>query len=367
MTQADEAQSEVLFERRGQVGHITLNRPRSINALTHGMVKAIQGVLDEWADDDTLRTVLLTGSGERGLCAGGDIVLLYRDATDGDGQASAQFWRDEYRLNSRIASYPKPYVAIMDGLVIGGGIGLSAHGSHRLVTERSSLSMPETGIGFVPDVGGTWLLSHAPGELGTHIALTAGSMPAGDAIALGFADSYIASDRTPALIDALTTTDAEPAIASISGAVPASNLIAQQSWIDQAYAGESVAAIIDRLRGSAAEEAQAAAEAMSSKSPTALVVTLASLRSARGLPSLEAALEQEYRVSLRSLRAHDFAEGVRAQVIDKDRQPRWSPPTLDGVDRAQVASYFAPLDSDEPQFALSDGARPTGTGRTSAF
>ena len=228
---SDAAEPEVLLEKRGRLGHVILNRPRAINALTHGMVREIQAALDEWAGDDSVQTVLLTGSGERGLCAGGDVVALYRDAIEGDGRASAGFWADEYRLNASIASYPKPYVAVMDGLVLGGGIGLSAHGSHRIVTERSKLGMPETGIGFVPDVGGTWLLSHAPGELGTYLGLTAGSVRAGDAIALGLADSYVPSVRIAALAEALETTDAETAIAAVSEPAPESPLLAQQPWI----------------------------------------------------------------------------------------------------------------------------------------
>jgi len=354
MTPAEEVPPDVLFSRSGRVGQITLNRPRSINALTHRMVNAIQAMLDEWADDPAIRTVLLTGSGERGLCAGGDILSLYRAATTGDGSAAADFFRDEYRLNACIDRYPKPVVAIMDGLVLGGGIGLSAHASQRVVTERSSLGMPETGIGFVPDVGGTWLLSHAPGELGTFVALTAGFVQSGDAIALGLADSFIRSEQIPALIEALATTDAEPAIAALREVAPASALAPQQSWIDQAFAGDSVQGIIDRLHASPVADAHAAAAAMSSKSPTALAVTLAALRRARHLPNLEAALEQEFRVSVRAHRAHDFTEGVRAQVIDKDRQPRWEPPTLDLVDPAQVASYFAPAQPNEPHLTFSD-------------
>jgi len=353
MTRLDAVEPEVLFTRDGQLGQITLNRPGSINALTHGMVNAIQAMLDEWADDPVIRTVLLTGSGERGLCAGGDILSLYRDATSGDGTAAEAFFRDEYRLNAGIANYPKPFVAIMDGLVLGGGIGLSAHGSHRVVTERSSLGMPETGIGFVPDVGGTWLLSHAPGELGTFLALTAGFVRAEDAIALGMADCFIGSDRIPALTAALATTDADRAIASLRQDPPSSALLAQQTWIDRAYIGDSVAAIIDRLRASSDDAAQGAAQSMSAKSPTALAVTLASLRRAGRLPSLEAALEQEYRVSIRAQRSPDFAEGVRAQIIDKDRQPRWIPATLNEVDPAHVDSYFAPLDPSDAQFTLS--------------
>ena len=233
----DAAEPEVLFSRVGMLGHITLNRPRAINALTHGMVRAIHRTLRDWARDDAVRTVVLTGAGDRGLCAGGDIVSLYRDATSGDGDASAAFWRDEYRLNAAIARYPKPFVAIMDGVVLGGGIGLSAHGSHRIVTERSTLGMPETTIGFVPDVGGTWLLSHAPGELGTYLALTAGSVRAGDAIAIGLADAYVPAERIPALLRALQGTAASAAIAAVAEPSPESDLLARRAWIDARILG----------------------------------------------------------------------------------------------------------------------------------
>lgn len=347
---SDATEPEVLVQRRGNLGHILLNRPRAINALTHGMVITIQAALDEWAGDDSVHTVLLTGSGERGLCAGGDIVSLYRDATTGDGRASADFWADEYRLNACIARYPKPYVAVMDGLVLGGGIGLSAHASHRVVTERSSLGMPETGIGFVPDVGGTWLLSRASGELGTYLALTAGSVMAGDAVALGLADSYVPSAKLDELARALETTPADTAIAAIAEPTPASGLIAQRPWIDAAFSGSDVPDILSRLRTSPLPEARSAAEAISGKSPTACAVTLESLRRSHHAPSLEAALSQELRVSLRSLRSPDFAEGVRAQVIDKDRNPRWRPADFDAVDQEVVGSYFQTLVDDELRF-----------------
>jgi len=348
--------NDVLFARRGGLGMITLNRPTAINALNHGMVTAITERLEDWADDRSVRTVLIGGSGARGLCAGGDIVSLYRDATSGDGRESAAFWADEYRLNALIAEYPKPYVALMDGIVLGGGIGVSAHGSHRVVTERSSIGMPETGIGFVPDIGGTWLLSHAPGELGTHLGLTAGSVRAGDAIALGLADHYLLAERIPELVVALERQGADEAIASIAVPAPGSALLAQREWIDAAYAGDDALEIVTRLAASPVEEARAAAEAIRSKSPTAVALTLASLRRAAGLSSLEEALEQEFRVSIRAVRAHDFAEGVRAQVIDRDRTPHWSPAALEQVDAAEVAAYFAELRDDEPQFSLR---RPT--------
>jgi enoyl-CoA hydratase len=340
---SEPAEPEVLFEHRGRLAHIILNRPKAINALTTGMVLAIQPQLDAWATDDAVDTVLITGAGERGLCAGGDIVSMYADAKSGNLENSATFLRNEYRLNATIANYPKPYVAIMDGIVLGGGIGVSAHGSDRVVTERSRLGMPETGIGFFPDVGGTWLLSHAPGELGTHLALSAGSIGAGDAIAIGLADSFVPSDRIPALINALESTPADAAIAAVAQDAPASELAARQAELDAAYAGDSAADIFDRLTGDDRV-------AVGSKSPTAVSVTLEALRRAERLPSLEAALQQEFRMAMHAFRAPDFEEGVRAQVIDKDRQPKWSPPTIAEVRAEDVAAYFGPVDQDDLVF-----------------
>lgn len=347
MTDASVVETDVLFEKRGKLGLITLNRPRAINALNHGMVKSITATLTEWKDDDLVATVAVIGAGERGLCAGGDIVSIYRDARSGDISSTAEFWRDEYSLNLMIANYPKPYVAIMDGVVLGGGIGISAHGSHRIVTERSKLGMPETGIGFVPDVGGTWLLAHAPGELGTYLALTAGSVSGADAIAMGLADWWMPSGSIPQLLASLERAEAAEVVVLLAVEPPASTLLAQQPWIDRAFEGDSVPVIVDRLRASPDESAQAAALSVAAKSPSALAVTLASLRRVKDLPDLEAALKQEFRVSLRALRAHDFAEGIRAQVVDKDRSPHWQPAELDGVEATTVAAYFESLGDDE--------------------
>ncbi|MES2169562.1 MAG: enoyl-CoA hydratase/isomerase family protein [Actinomycetota bacterium] len=332
---------EVLFERRGPLGHIILNRPKSINALTTGMVLAIQPQLDAWATDDSIDTVLITGAGERGLCAGGDIVSMYNDAKSGQIERSAFFLRNEYRLNSTIANYAKPYVAIMDGIVLGGGIGLSAHGSHRVVTERSKLGMPETGIGFFPDVGGTWLLSHTPGELGTHLALTGGSIGAGDAIAIGLADYFVPSNAIPALIVALEHTDAGSAIAAAATAAPDSPLAARRAFLDEAYSAPTAVEIVEWLG------ADPVAAEILSKSPTAVTVTLEALRRGRVMGSLEEALSQEYRMALTAFSAPDFVEGVRAQVIDKDRRPKWSPATLGEVRPEAVAAYFEPIGADE--------------------
>ncbi len=332
--------AEVLFERRGRLGVVTLNRPQAVNALTAGMASAMLEQLTLWADDDAVAAVLVRGAGERGLCAGGDIVAIYRDMIDA-GDATAAFWAEEYRLNSLISGFPKPYVAFMDGLVLGGGVGISAHGSVRIVTERTRMGMPETTIGFVPDVGGTLLLSRSPGETGTHAALTGAHLSGADALFLGLADHFVPSARLPELAEALENEPADDAAARFAEPAPSSVLAAQREWIDVCYSSDDAGEILHRLR-TAGGEAADAADTIEAKSPTAVKVALESLRRVRGL-SLEAALEQEYRVGLRFLAGPDFREGIRAQVVDKDRNPRWQPATLAHVSRENVESYFAPL------------------------
>lgn len=328
---------DVRLQRRGALGHIELARPRAVNALTHPMVLAMRDALERWAADDTVRGVLVTGAGERGLCAGGDVVALYREARAG-GRGYVDFWRDEYRLNALIADYPKPYVAVMDGLVLGGGVGISAHGSVRVVTERSRVGMPETGIGFAPDVGGTYLLARAPGLTGTHLALTAGTMDAGDAVALGFADHYVPTARLGELLTGLDG-EADPAdvVRRLAEPAPPSPLLADRAWIDTCYAAPDVPAILERLDASPEPRAREAARTIRAKSPTALAVTLEALRRVRGR-SLREALAQELVVSVRLLEHGDFLEGVRAQLVDKDRRPRWDPPGLDAV--GDVGRFF---------------------------
>ncbi|MDD7834738.1 enoyl-CoA hydratase/isomerase family protein [Paenarthrobacter sp. AB444] len=332
--------ADVLFERRGHLGIVTLNRPKAVNALNAGMVTAMLEQLLAWADDESVATVLVQGAGDRGLCAGGDIVAIYKDMLHG-GSETADFWADEYRLNALIANYPKPYVAFMDGLVLGGGVGISAHGSHRVVTERTRSGMPETTIGFVPDVGGTLLLSRAPGEAGTHAALTGAHLGGADALYLGLADYYVPSEGLPALAEALESSTAEAAVERFAQAAPDSALAAQREWIDDCYAGNDAEEIVHRLRDAGGEAAEAA-DTITAKSPTSVKVTLESLRRVRGL-SLEEALDQEYRVGLRCLSGPDFREGIRAQVVDKDRNPQWKPATLAEVTASDVEGYFAPL------------------------
>ncbi len=337
---------EVHLHREGRAGRIELDRPRALNSLTHGMITAVREALEAWTADDAVATVVLTGAGERGLCAGADIRAVHDDARTGGARTRA-FFRDEYRLNALIARCPKPYVAVMDGITMGGGVGLSAHGSVRIVTERSAVAMPETRIGLVPDVGGSLLLARAPGELGTHLGLTSAAMDAGDALLCGFADHFVPRGRLAEFTDALAELEPQEAVGAFAGPAPEGALAGQRGWIDQCYAADTVEEILERLLDSGVPAAREAAEQIAAKSPTALKVTLAALRRARRLGSLEATLDQEYRVSCAALDSHDLVEGIRAQVVDKDRSPRWSPATLAEVSEDDVARYFAPRGADE--------------------
>ncbi|MFJ2574557.1 MULTISPECIES: enoyl-CoA hydratase/isomerase family protein [Streptomyces] len=343
--------SDVLVRTSGRLGHIRLNRPKALNALTHAMVLRVDEALTRWAHDPAVETVVITGEGGRGLCAGGDIRAVHDDARDGDGTASAAFWRDEYRLNARIARYPKPYVAVMDGIVMGGGVGVSAHGSVRVVTERSRIAMPETGIGFVPDVGGTYLLALAPGELGTHLALTGAPIGAADALLCGLADHYMPSASLPSFLGDLAGLPVREALGRHVQDPPPGELPGRRDWIDACFPAGTVEEIVRRLLDHGGRDAEETAGILLTKSPTALKVTLAALRRARGLGPLERVLEQEYRVSCAMLSAPDLVEGIRAQVIDKDRDPRWSPATLAEVTDADVERFFTPPDGRGPAVA----------------
>jgi enoyl-CoA hydratase len=346
----DTPQESVLVHRDGRAGRIVLNRPRAINALNRDMVRRVDAALDAWERDASVTTVVVSGAGERGLCAGGDVRAIREDVLAGGGEESRSFWREEYRLNARIArfgrdagtpAHGKHYVALMDGIVMGGGVGISAHGSVRVVTERSAVAMPETTIGFVPDVGGSYLLSRAPGELGTHLGLTGSPVGAADALLCGLADAFVPAGRLPEFAAALADTDVEQALRRCSGTPPQGRLAGQRAWIDACYRADTVEEIVERLLDSGEPDAKDAAGLIAAKSPTSLKVTLAALRRARRLDTLEQVLEQEYRVSCAALAGPDLPEGVRAQVVDKDRAPRWSPPTLAEVTAADVERHFA--------------------------
>lgn len=340
---------DVLIRVDDGVGFATLNRPKAINSLNQSMVNTLTSVLTGWEHDDTVRAVVLSGAGERGLCAGGDVVAVYHSARK-DGAEARHFWRTEYLLNRRIARFAKPYVAIMDGIVMGGGVGVSAHANTRVVTDTSKVAMPEVGIGFIPDVGGVYLLSRAPGALGLHAALTGAPFSGADAIALGFADHFVPQTELGAFTAAIVSDGVTAALASHAIEPPPSTLAAQRGWIDECYAGDSVTEILAALDeyGARADAtlAQDAARMIGGRSPIALSVTLAAVRRAAKLETLEHVLTQDYRVSSASLRSHDLVEGIRAQLVDKDRNPKWSPATLAEVTATDIEAYFAPVDDD---------------------
>lgn len=336
---------EILTRIDGGVGFVTLNRPKAINSLTQGMVTAMDATLTDWADDDRVSVVVVEGAGDRGLCAGGDVVAIYHSA-QADGAQARRFWFDEYRLNARIGRFPKPYVALMDGIVMGGGLGIGMHGSVRVVTDTSKIAMPEVGIGLIPDVGGTLLLSRTPGLLGLHVALTGAPFSGADAIALGFADHYVPHARLQDFSTAIVADGVSAALRAHAEEPPSSELGAQREWIDDCFAGETITDIVAALRSHDEGPAQDAADLISTRSPIALAVTLASVRRAAGFTTLEEALIAEYRVSCAAVRSHDLVEGIRAQVVDKDRNPKWSPASLAAVTDEDVAAYFQPGNPD---------------------
>jgi enoyl-CoA hydratase len=343
-----EESDEVLTRIDGGVGLITLNRPKAINSLNHQMVNALSAVLTRWENDDAVRAVVLSGAGERGLCAGGDVVAVYHSARQ-DGVETRRFWRDEYLLDGQIGRFPKPFVALMDGIVMGGGVGVSAHANIRVVTDTSKIAMPEVGIGFIPDVGGAFLLSRTPGALGLYAALTGAPFSGSDAIAMGFADHYVPHSALEAFTKAIVDDGVESALATHAVEAPASSLAAQRDWIDECFAVDTVEDIVTALRGRkgpAAEPANEAADLIATRSPISVSVALEAVRRAAKMETLEDVLIQDYRVSSASARSHDLVEGIRAQIIDKDRNPKWSPATLAEVSRADVDAYFTPVEDD---------------------
>ncbi|MEH2508085.1 enoyl-CoA hydratase [Bradyrhizobium sp. AZCC 1578] len=356
MTDAAIADGDLIARKEGSAGILRLNRPKAINAVTLEMFHDIDKALDAFEADPDIAVIVLEGAGERGLCAGGDIRALW-ESSKVKGDLGKILWRDEYILNARIKKFPKPYVAFMDGIVMGGGVGLSAHSSHRVVTEKTKLAMPEVGLGFFPDVGGTWLLSHSPGEIGTYFGLTGQTMNGPDAIHARFADAVVPSAKLPALREALTkvvlgttAADIRKLIDGFSTGETAGPVAAQQVKIDALFSHDRMEDIIAALQRDGSDFAQATLRTLNEKSPRGMVVTLKLLRLARSARSLEECLVREYRAALEVFASDDFREGVRAAVIDKDRNPKWSPPRIEEVTPEMVAPYFAEIGADELRF-----------------
>lgn len=329
---------DVVVERRGRAGIITLDRPTAMNALTHGMVLAVLDALDGWRDDDAVQTVIIRGAGERGLCAGGDVVGLRTSIVHGDLDGPLQFFRDEYRMDAAVARYPKPVVAVMDGVVLGGGIGIGGHASHRVVTERSRVGFPEVTIGFAPDVGASWLLSRpTAGRVGQWMALTGQTIGAAAAIGAGLADHHVPAARLDDLLARLEHEDADAAIAALATQPDGG----AGDDVSDAFDDPTVDGVLAALDAGTDGDRETAA-LIRTKSPTGLRVAAEARRRGADLPHLEAALAQELRIVAHAMTTSDLVEGIRAQLVDKDRDPRWEPATLADVTDADVAAYFAP-------------------------
>ncbi len=353
MSEALVQDGDVIVRRLGALRHITLNRPKALNALTLDMTVTMTALLREWANDPAVGAVLLDGAGERGFCAGGDIRALYDAAKSGD-RLPEQFWATEYHLNVMIARYRKPVIAVMDGMVMGGGVGLSAHAAHRITTERSAIAMPEVGIGFFPDVGASYLLARAPGQAGTHLALTGNRIGAADAIYCGLADIHIAAARLAELPDALadcrSTDDARGCLTDLSTPPAPGALPAARVWIDRCYAADTVEDITGQLRGCGVTGALAALQTIEKVSPTSLKITLRNVRSAISFGRVEESFQQDYRIALACIAGHDFIEGIRATIVDKDRKPIWKPAALKDVTPDIVERHFRPVGALELKF-----------------
>lgn len=339
---------DLIVRREGALRRITLNRPQALNALTLDMALAMTALLRQWQADPGVGVVLLDGAGERAFCAGGDIRALYDAAKSPEQSADwlpARFWATEYRLNVLIARYPKPIVAVMDGLVMGGGVGLSAHAGHRVVTERSAIAMPEVGIGFFPDVGACFLLARSPGCLGTYLAMTGERVGAADALHCRLADIYIPSDRLTELPAVLAACRGEVrgALKRLSAPSLPARLAREQQWIDSCFGADQVETIVAHLGPSPAKAAQAALQTMLKVSPTSLKVTLRNIHSAAAFTRVEESFQQDYGVALACITGHDFIEGIRAAIIDKDRNPRWRPDKIEAVTPDIVERHFQPL------------------------
>lgn len=341
---------EIICEIRGAAGVVILNRPKALNALSLGMVRELARALAAWEHDPKVTRIVLMAAGEKAFCAGGDIRALHDLGRAGKFDEMLAFWAEEYVLNAHIARYPKPYISLIDGIVMGGGVGVSLHGRYRIAGERYLFAMPEVGIGFFPDVGATYALPRLPGAAGIYLALTGDRVGAADALALGLATHAVPSARMAELADALTGRGAvDDILAEFTHDPGPEQLASNRATIAECFGAPDLAAIRDRLARKAKEGDGFAAKALQTlavKSPTSVAITFEQMRRGATLDFAEA-MRTEYRIVSRIARSPEFYEGVRAVVIDKDHAPRWQPASLDAVDPDAIAAYFAPLGADE--------------------
>lgn len=343
------SKQDIAFERRGVAGLVTLQRPRALNALTLDMVRRLHAHLDEWADDPAICCVVIRSSDDRSFCAGGDIRTLYDLGTHARYEDALAFWREEYALNCRIKRYPKPYIALIDGIVMGGGVGISLHGSHRMAGPGYAFAMPEVGIGFFPDVGATWALPRLPGRTGTWLALTGARVAADDACRLGLATDRVVGGCFEEILGALSAGDlVENAVKPWRIEAAPTQLDAQRAIIDECFDHHTVESILLALDDASVVSSFAAdaAAAMRAHSPMSLLIAREQMRRGRGL-DFEEAMRTEFRIVSRIVHGQDFYEGVRAMIIDKDRKPAWFPAKLEAIDPSTVCAYFEPLEVGE--------------------
>jgi enoyl-CoA hydratase len=347
-TTAAPAMEGISFERIGRLGLVTLDRPRALNALTLGMIRQFDPALASWSTDHMVDTVAIRGAGEKAFCAGGDVRAVYEAGRRGTDVLTREFFFEEYRLNRRIHRYAKPYVALIDGIAMGGGLGLSVHGRYRVVTERAVLAMPETAIGLFPDVGGTWFLNRAPGRVGLYLALTGARIKAADAMFCGLATHFVPSAELPALLDALAHAAPEAALHRFAADPGPAPLASMQSRIDRAFSASRVEDILVAL-GQEGEWGAATAGDLLHRSPTSLKATLRLLQKHHG-HEIEHCLRGEFRAMQRFMAGHDFYEGIRAVLVEKDHAPKWRPAGLGDVADATIDALVAPLDDGELTF-----------------
>ena len=355
----DNAQPEVMVSQTSNgVGRLTLNRPDALHALNLSMCETILAALRKWADDDDVHLVVIDhAEGTRGFCAGGDIRML-AESGKGDSSQARAFFATEYRMNAAIKSFPKPYLAIMDGVTMGGGVGLSVHGTHRVATERTLFAMPETGIGLFPDVGGGWFLPRLRGELGTWLALTGARLKGADVVAARVATHFLPSELVPNLIGQISRADFSGGAAEMLGevlkmhthSVPAGSFEPHMDTINTCFSGDEAEAIVAALRSDGGDWASEQIETLAQKSPETIKVALRQLREGAACDSFEENMRMEYRIGWRKVSSPDFLEGVRAVIIEKDHAPNWQPGTLEAVGDADVAKYFEPLGAHELSF-----------------
>jgi enoyl-CoA hydratase len=334
----------------GRVGCITLNRPDALNALTYSMCLALDQALKDWRDASSISLVLIGAIGSRAFCSGGDIAQLYTEGRAGNFDYGRKFWRDEYRMNARIAEYPKPIVSLMQGFIMGGGVGVGCHGSHRIVGESSQIAMPECGIGLIPDVGGSFLLAHAPGKLGAYLGTTGARMGPADAIFAHFADTFVPEADWPILTSALIETGTPEVITTFARSAPQGRLADLMPSIDAHFAGGTFLEILQSLRTSSAPFTKETLKIFERVSPLAAVCTIEMQRRLGQKPTLREALELEYRATFRSQSDGDFLEGIRAAIIDKDRNPRWRYKDANSVPPSALTAMLSPLGSDGLSF-----------------